>query len=827
MNIAVAIWKTIWPDATLYGSEEGSISHVCTDSRQVLFPSSTIFFALPGAQHDGHQFLDQLRKEGVRFFVVSNQTVIQTDDGCQYLLVTHVLKAFHQLAYWYRHQFSYPVIGITGSNGKTTVKEWLFQLLCDKFRIVRNPGSFNSQLGVPLSLIQMDQRHNLGIFEAGISQKGEMAQLGLMMDCQIGLFLNLGAAHDEGFASREEKLLEKYQLFANSEAIVYRDNMTILDAIVRRDRKKAIVWGNASSKTDLYFTITELKELEGGRTLIRGECEGVFHHFELPFQQEIFIENALHCIVTMLYLGLDGEYIQERLGHLKPLPLRLELLAGIHNSLIINDAYSNDTESLRAALEFMAQHAGERRRILVLSDFKQANQNVETTRLILRNLIERYNIQDFYGLGSIWKTFSSEKHISCRIHAFEDLESLEKALFVENLFQSIILIKGARIYRLERLAEKLTAMRHKTRLEINLGRLAQNIRNYRLSLHSDTKIMLMLKAAAYGSGDLEMVSFFEQQPVDYVAVAFVDEGIRLRQSGLQLPIMVLNPDGSDPEWLAKNRLEPEIFSLEQLHNFSRGLENTAMSLGVHIKLDTGMHRLGFEAGDLDTLISYLKNMPNLRVLSIFTHLVAAEKPEKDNITRLQLDRFSAMYNKLEAGMGYTPWRHVLNSSGISRFPDAQMDMVRLGIGMYGLGKAPGNSNLHPLRAVHTLKAVISQIKDVKAGETVGYGGDLVLNQDRKIATITIGYADGLMRRAGNGGHSVWLHNHLAPTIGSVCMDMTMIDVTDIQNAKVGDEVEIFGEHQPVEHLARTCDTISYEILSRIASRVKRVYVADW
>jgi alanine racemase len=825
--IALAAWKSIWPEASLHGSDAGAFTYVCTDSRQVLFPGKSAFFALTGDRFDGHNFISAVREEGISIFVVSSPEAIVTGDGCSYILVPDVLKALQQLAAWHRGHFSYPVIGITGSNGKTTVKEWLFQMMCDRYRIVRNPGSFNSQVGVPLSLMQMDQRHNLGIFEAGISRQGEMERLGDIMRCDLGVFLNLGAAHDEGFVNRSAKLKEKYQLFKHASAIVYRDNLTELDQWVRRDAKKALVWGMAGSKVSLHFTIIEMRLLEGGKTAIRGECEGAFYYFEIPSEQEIFVENAMHCIVMMLYLGLDASYIQERLLQLKPLPLRLELLAGIHNSLIINDAYSNDTESLRAALQFMEQHAGTRKRILVLSDFKQSNQNIETTREILSSLIIRYRIHEFYGLGDIWNGFSMPADVSCSLHAFSNLESLESALLKESLFQSIVLIKGARIYRLERLAEKLSAMRHKTRLEIHLNRLAQNIRSYRVAISEDAKLMLMLKAAAYGSGDVEMVSFFEGQPVDYVAVAFIDEGIRLRQSGLQLPVMVLNPDVSDPRLLAQYRLEPEIFSIEQLEALLLGLDGESLTLGIHLKLDTGMHRLGFEKKDLGMLADRLRNQPGLYVLSVFTHLIASENEDKDAITRNQVSVFSAMYAQLCGQLGYQPWRHVLNSSGISRFPEYQFEMVRLGIGMYGLASSPGIPGLHPLQQVHALKAVISQIKEVGKGETVGYGARFYLTSDKRIATITIGYADGLMRKAGNGAHQVWLHGRLAPTVGNICMDMTMIDVSDIPEAAVGDEVEIFGDNQAIEHLATTCDTISYEILSRISSRVKRVYVSDF
>jgi Alr-MurF fusion protein len=827
MNYTVASLAELIGECQVVGTGFGEINYVITDSRQLVFPERTLFFALNGKQHNGAEFIPDLIKRGVRYFIVQSLPSYPIPEDVLYFVVKDAKRALQLLAESHRCKFTYPVIGITGSNGKTTIKEWLFQLLSDHYRIVRNPGSFNSQIGVPISVLQMGDRHDLGIFEAGISTTGEMGVLSQIIRCNIGIFLNLGAAHDAGFVNRQQKLEEKFKLFKSSEVIIYRDSIDGLHTLVKESGKLALNWGHINNGNEnRYLTIIKLESLQGRKTGLSAICKGQDFYFELPFDQEIYIENAIHCIVLMLYLNLDTSYIQSRIQTLKPLPLRLELLSGVNNSLIINDAYSNDPESLVAALNFLEQHSGTKKRILILSDFKQSNQNLETTRSIISSFLERYEIDVFIGVGELWKDFQT---IGIKrpllFYAFNDSDSLEAQLFGLPISNSIILIKGARVYKLERLAEKLSVMRHKTRLEINLGHLAHNIRLFRSTLSHDTQLMLMLKAAAYGSGDVEMVEFFESQPIDYVAVAYIDEGVKLRNSGMNLPIMVLNPDMEDLSRMLEYDLEPEIYSLDQLGVLCVNYSDSHEELKCHIKLDTGMHRLGFESDDLEKLISLILENPFIKVQSVFSHLIASENPERDELSHIQVERFYRMHEVISSGLGYRPTRHILNSGGISRFADYQMEMVRLGIGMYGLGPSPRHED--QLLKVHTLKAVISQIKRVNKGQTVGYGGHFILDRDKRLATITIGYADGLMRKAGNGASSVLIDGHLAPTIGSICMDMTMIDITHLPNVKVGDEVEIFGSHLDIQNLSKTCDTISYEILSRISSRVKRIYVTDW
>jgi alanine racemase len=827
MRYTQKILEEIWNDAEVFGGFASTVSGVSVDSRQIIKAEELIFFTFSGQKYDAHLAIPELITKGVRVFVVTKKDLIPLVDGVCFFLVSDVLDALQRIAMFHRTQFQFPVIGITGSNGKTTVKEWLFQLLCDTYRIVRNPGSFNSQLGVPLSIMQMNERHELGIFEAGLSKPGEMTTSGQIIKPDIGLFLNLGAAHDEGFESREQKLFEKYQLFTSCRVLIMNSKFRLLSKWMQKEKRSCLIWGYAGDGEDLYFEVLDQKRLSGRRTLIEAKFNGQKHFFELPFDQDIYIENAIHCIVLCLYLGLTSEYIQEKTKLLRPLPLRLELIQGIHNALIINDAYSNDPESLLAALQFMDQNAGKRKRILILSDFKQSNQNLETTLTMVKSLIVQYSVDFFIGYGALWKNLNHEERWGdCQVFSCSEARELERMAMDLPLQNAIVLIKGARVYKLERLADRLSAVRHQTHLEINLGALANNIACFRELLKPGTDLMLMLKAAAYGSGDLEMVDFFEKQPVDYVAVAFVDEGVRLRKSGMQLPVMVLNPDVHDPELLLQYHLEPEIFSLDQLHSLINAMDKGMGGIDIHLKLDTGMHRLGFEEKDLSELIQVLKENTNLQVLSVFTHLIASEKEQMDALTLRQIDRFEIMYQTLSNALDIKPKRHVLNSAGISRFPQFKMDMVRLGIGMYGLGALPAQMK-GIIRNVHTLKAMVSQVKEVQTGETVGYGGSFILESPKTIATITIGYADGYMRKAGFGAHKVWINGHFLPTIGSICMDMSMIDVTGLSNVKPGDEVEIFGNNNPIEDLAKVCETISYEVLSRISSRVKRKYVKDW
>lgn len=826
MRYSYQCLASVWTQAIHFGAPEGFIEYIITDSRVLVFPQYTCFFALPGENTDGHRFISELISKGVKTFVVSQPEAVVSDPNLCFFLVEDVLKALQDLAIFHRSQFQIPVIGITGSNGKTTVKEWLFILLGDRYRIVKSPGSYNSQIGVALSILQMDKRHQLGIFEAGISKKGEMARLAEMIACDIGVFVNLGAAHDEGFSNRSEKLIEKNALFSSAKTIIYHRDFTDLHTLVSFSIKKSVTWGYQSRGiNDPDFIISERKLLDTKHTRISGTYKGNKVTFDIPFETGVYLENAILCILVAMHMGCEEGYIQERLHFLKPLPLRLELLQGLHNTIIINDSYSNDPESLTAAMEFMDQHAGQRKRILVLSDFKQSNQSLQTSMEIVKSLIDKYQVDEFLGYGSIWQELPLQNGArKTHVQSFTSLQKLEDYLQQAAHHQPIILIKGARMYRLERIAEKLSAQKHKTRLEINLDHLAFNIRHFRQKLAPTTKLMIMLKANAYGSGDLEMIHFFENQNIDYVAVAYLDEAVRLRKSGMKYPIMVLNTDIQDLDLYYTYDIEPEIFSLDQLSELQTAIEaQNSKQLKIHLKLDSGMHRLGFEAPDIEKMSLMIKQMlPYVKIQSIFTHLIASENDAADTLTVGQIQKYLEMYEKIVAFIPYRPMRHVLNTEGIMRFPAYQMEMVRLGIGMYGV-----NSDRDNLKPVHSLKASVAQIKWIDAGETVGYGAKFFLKKKTKVATITIGYADGLMRLAGMGKYRVFVNGKLAPIIGNICMDLCMIDVTDIEAVQSGDEVEIFGYEIPVTKLAQICQTIPYEILSRISSRVKRVYTKSW
>lgn len=839
---------------------EADIEHLLLDSRQVIFPASSLYIALQGRRHDGHEFLQELYDSSVRNFLVSKTPPpSETFQNANFILVKNTLAAFQSLAAWHRRQFSLPVIGITGSNGKTIVKEWLFQLLYEDYHIVRSPKSYNSQTGVPLSVLQITPEHTLGIFEAGISQPGEMEKLERIVSPNIGIFTNIGEAHQEGFPDIETKIREKLILFKNCETLIYCvDNQLIAEqirqwAVGSGQSKQLFTWSAAGRPADLQIVAKQL-------TAHSTQLEAVLHQsairnsqsaITIPFTDAASIENASHCLALLLHFGVPDEVIDKRMARLEPVAMRLELKEGMNGCTIINDSYNSDLTSLGIALNFLEQQGKKLRRTLLLSDILQSGQTIGHLYGTVAKLLIEKRIDRLIGIGMQVEQVKKGLPV-----AFDACFYPNTQAFLDD-FQNLkfrdeaILLKGARQFEFERIANQLATKFHKTVLEVNLGALLNNLRVYQSQLGPGTKMMVMVKAGAYGSGSVEVAKLLEFQNVDYLGVAYADEGVALRKAGIQLPIMVMNPEEATFDALVRYRLEPEIYSLGLLRNFydflkthfaqqktepelaGEALHSQSATKGqetpqpIHLKLDTGMHRLGFEEHDLDELLKMLKmggQQPVFTVKTVFSHLAASEAPAHDDFTREQFDRFQKMVDQLTAGLGYAPMRHILNSGGIVRFPELQMDMVRLGIGLYGVDSSGLLQD--QLQTVNTLKATISQIKNVAAGETVGYGRLGKALRPMRIATLSLGYADGLLRRAGNGQFSVLINGQRAPLVGNVCMDMTMADVTDIPSASEGDTATIFGKDLPVQELAASLGTIPYEIFTTISERVKRVYVQE-
>lgn len=769
---------------------------------------------------DGHQFIEDLYQAGVRAFVVRSNFDCSTFPEAHFIMHESALEVLQKLSEHHVQQFVLPRIVITGSNGKTIVKEWLFQMLKSDHHIVRSPASFNSQIGVPLSALQIEDTHDLGIFEAGISIRGEMEKIAEILQGNIGIFLNLGTAHDSGFTDKDEKLQEKLGLFKYADTLIYcSDQKKVHKAISKLNIPELLSWGKEADANP-YFHILSSEKHREDLVVIRGKSEDISYRIELPYTSEMDIENLMPIIVYMIHSGYSEEEINSRLKTLQKIPLRLELRKGLNNTILINDAYSNDLESLQSGLAFLKQQAGSKEKILILTSFQQVNQDKESLFRAIINLLKKYKIGFLAGLGEGISNLQAYLPADIEAAFYSDNQSLlEHLLLTDKVKDKAILFKGSRHFELEKIIDKLSQLRHRTRLEIDLQALSHNIAAITGHLKPQVKIMAMLKAFGYGTGEIELARFFETIRVDYLGLAYIDEGVKVRQSGVQIPIMIMNPDMDQWEQLIEFQLEPVIYTLSQLERLQK-LGDQKHVWPVHIKLDTGMHRLGFMENEITGLISELQNTPSFKVQSIFTHLAASEDAASDEFTLLQISRFNQMYDQLVQFLGYTPDRHALNSSGTIRFPDQQMDMVRLGIGMYGV--QPESSNL-PLEPVHTLKASISQIKSIPAGETVGYNRQWKAERQSKVATISIGYADGLMRIAGMGRHHVMLNGQLVPLIGKVCMDMCFIDVTDM-NCKEGDEVIIFGKEPGLEQLAKACHTSSYEVLSRLSGRVQRVFL---
>ncbi|HLN52234.1 MAG TPA: bifunctional UDP-N-acetylmuramoyl-tripeptide:D-alanyl-D-alanine ligase/alanine racemase [Lentimicrobium sp.] len=810
------------------------IRELLTDSRKVNVPVTSLFFALVTQRNDGHKYIEELIKKGIQNFCV-HDVPRHLQSKANFIFVKDTLDALQALTAYHREQFNLPVIGITGSNGKTIIKEWLWQLLSEEKTIVRSPQSYNSQIGVPLSVWQISDLHNLAIFEAGISQPGEMERLQKIIKPGIGIITNIGKAHDQYFTTHEQKASEKLKLFRDSNTIIYcRDSELIhsqilLNLLAAANTEKStgeaipqcLNWGYHED-AQLRILTTERDKKE---TTVISLYKGLKYTIRIPFTDDASVENAMHCLATMILFGYGPEVIGHRMLKLQQVAMRLEMKEGINNCVIINDTYSSDPESLANALDFLVQQTSHEKKTLILSDMLQSSVDEEKLYSSLAVLLESKGITRVIGIGPAISKHSSLFPMQKQFFASTDdfIDNYSNILFRNES----ILIKGARIFTFERIIDLLQQKSHETILEVNLGALIHNLNYFRSLVLPDTKIMVMVKAFSYGSGSYEIANALQFHHADYLAVAYTDEGVELRKAGISLPIMVMNPEMTGMDSMIRYKLEPEIYSFRTLQLFIKTLKlmtgNNNEPVNIHIKLDTGMHRLGFMENEIDQLVEELNQYPQIRVISVFSHLAASESWELDYFTEKQIKLFEHLTWILKDKLGYSFMRHILNSAGIIRHPYAQFDMVRLGISLYGISSL---SNIQKkLETVNSLKTVISQIKVIPEGDTVGYGCNWKAQKESVIAIVPVGYADGFGRKLGNGVGSMCIRNKQVPVVGNINMDMTALDITGI-DAEEGDEVIVFGNEISINKIAEQMNTIPYEILTGISRRVKRIYYQE-
>ena len=785
------------------------LTTLVTDSRKATITEGAVFFAIGGVHHDGHQFLSRLYDMGIRQFIVE-RPVPSLGEEANVLLVGSSIAALQQVAAYHRSEIDAPLIGITGSNGKTVIKEWLYQLLSPEFKIAKNPASYNSQLGVPLSVWQIQRHHTLGIFEAGISTVDEMHHLQKVIQPTLGIFTNIGPAHNEGFKSIEEKIREKLKLFTDAQLVIYCKDHHLIDKAMQEANIPSFTWGSADNAS-----VRITRQDDGYRV----ENERLQFFIRLPFSDQASIENCFHCLVVLLHFGFTPERIQGRIASLRAVPMRLELKEGINQCQIIDDTYNNDLAGLQVSLDFLSHQNQKSKKRVILSDIHQSGLSDAALVKKVSALLSSAHTHNFIGIGPV--LFSFQHDFPPGSLFYKSTEAFLREFNFNSLYNEMILVKGARVFTFEKIVNHIQRKVHGTIMEIDLGALVYNLNYFKASLRPTTKIMAMVKAFAYGSGSNEIANVLQYHKIDYLGVAYADEGIELRKNNVNLPIMVMNPAEESFEVLLMHRLEPEVYSFRMLQSLSNFLQERPFK--IHIKIDTGMHRLGFDSSEIETLIEFLLERPNLKVASIFSHLAGADERSHDIFSREQAAMFTQLADRISQRINYRPVYHLLNSSGILRFPDLQFDMVRLGIGLYGID--PTEEHSHQLKPVATLKTIISQIKHVPEGESIGYGRKGIAEKPLTIATIAIGYADGFSRAFGQGVGSVMILGKSAPVIGNVCMDMTMVDITGIP-AQEGDEVVIFGKDLAIQHLADSIGTIPYEILTSTSERVRRVFFAE-
>ena len=790
------------------------IDSISIDSRSLQNGENTLFFALKGPNHDGHVYIEELISKGVQYFVVTH--IPEPFEGkANFLVVENTLDALQKFAKYYRSLFEFPIIGITGSNGKTIIKEWLNFLLSPDFNIIRSPKSYNSQVGVPLSILGINEKHNLGIFEAGISTANEMEKLQKIIMPTIGILTNIGSAHDEGFSSAGEKIKEKLKLFSSVNVLILNKNKTIVAFV--NPKIKTFSWCSDNKNADVFITKKNSGELTELQVTYREDTFPII----IPFQDQASIENAIHCMMVMLYFGYNQKVIQTRMALLYPVEMRLKVKNGIFNCTLIDDSYSSDFQSLKIALDFLENQKQHKKKTLILSDIFQSGLSNDALYSQVSQLIISNKITRVIGIGETISLYKS-KFINCI--TFKDVAAFTNAFDNLNFENETILIKGARDFHFEDIVSMLEEKTHETVLEINLNAISYNLNFYKSKLKPKTKMMVMVKAFGYGNGGFEIAKLLEHHKVDYLGVAFADEGISLKNAGINVPIMVLNPETTSFAAIIQHQLEPEIYSFKGLKAFLKIAEQKKLKrFPIHIKIDTGMHRLGFEEENISELIQVLKTNETVEIKSILSHMATSDDLKQDAFSKLQIALFEKLSMRIVSELNIKPILHILNSSGITNYPEAQYDMVRLGIGLYGISNDLEEQK--ELETVGTLKSVISQIRIIEKDESVGYGRRFIATETTKIATIPIGYADGIRRSWGHGVGFVIINGKPAKIIGSICMDMMMVNVTSI-DCKEGNTVIIFGENPTVNFIAKQLNTIPYEILTSISQRVKRVFFRE-
>ncbi|MEQ8470089.1 MAG: bifunctional UDP-N-acetylmuramoyl-tripeptide:D-alanyl-D-alanine ligase/alanine racemase [Marinoscillum sp.] len=786
--------------------EDMEIRSIIYDSRKATVASDQLFVALSGQHHDGHDFIQPLIQKGLRNFLVSKSISIKSDD-INVIQVSNVLQSLQQLAAYHRGKYAIPIIGIAGSNGKTIVKEWLSSILSRQWQVVKSPKSFNSQLGVPLSVWEINANHQVGVFETGVSESGEMQSLENILKPTLGIFTNIGEAHAEGFESLSAKLAEKALLFNSSKQIICRYDHLAITTLLKNKSGSLISWGFNQPKATLNYL-----QVDNKYTCTFLESD---YSFEINWQNPLDLENLFHAITAAIVLGESNSNIQEAINDLKAVPMRLELKRGQHNTYILDDTYNNDLIGLQVALDYLKQQPHNLKKTVILSDILQSGKSSEELYVAVNKLMLNHKIDHLIGIGI--EINKAETYFSVDFNGFNSVDEFlrEAPVFRDET----ILVKGARTYSLERVVNYLEDKNHGTVLEVNFEAITHNLNVYRSRLQPKTKLMVMVKAFAYGVGVEEIAHLLQYHKVDYLGVAYLDEAINLRRKRIETPIMIMNVGWDSFQLLETFNLEPEIYSIAMLRQFIEACDTPPP---IHLKIETGMNRLGFVREEIEELQKILQVNPSVKVAGIFTHFSSSDSKSEDTFTEQQATTFDQIYDQLTKTLDYKPLKHAVNSAGIIRWPKYHYDMVRLGIGLYGFDSSGETNELKP---ISTLKSKISQIKTVKAGASIGYSRKGQVHQDSEIATISIGYADGYTRLFGNGKAYVLINGQQAYTIGNICMDMTMVDVTGLM-AKEGDEVIIFGEKPNITELAHWSNTIPYEILTNVSQRVKRVFVSE-
>ena len=808
MKIETSILSDVLQTIAPTTKKELNVLDISIDSRSLRNTENTLFFTLKGNNHNAHDFLNDLYAKGVRYFVVSQDVSLPTD--AVVFKVDDALRALQRFVAFYRKKYTFPVIGITGSNGKTIVKEWLNQLLLPFYNIIKSPKSYNSQVGVPLSVIAINDEHNLGIFEAGISKPNEMDFLEAIIQPTIGILTNIGSAHNEGFSTKEEKLQEKIKLFKNADVLI--SEKTDLIAANKSEKVQWFTWS---------FNETANVQFKKIDTILKVNFEDTEFSIDLPFTDLASVQNIATCITTLLFLKVDTNYIVQAIPQLQTVQMRLQVKKGINDCLLIDDSYSSDYQSLKIALDFLEQQKTHQQKTVILSDIFQSGFTPEVLYQKVAQLLNQNHVTRVIGIGNKIGTHLTNVP---QFQSYPDTETFLNDFNLRSFRSETILIKGSRSFQFEKIVAELEEKTHETVLEINLDAISHNLNFYKSKLKPTTKVMVMVKAFGYGNGSYEIAKLLAHHQVSYLGVAFADEGVELRKAGIKIPIMVMNPENSAFSTMIAYNLEPEIYNRAELESFLQIAENQNLyNYPIHLKLNTGMNRLGFVEKDFDALINLLKQTNLVQVASIFSHLATSDMPEEKNFTLQQIQKFKKWSAYLKEELRIQPLLHILNTSGIYNFGEYQMDMVRVGIGLYGVGNDLDEDT--QLQNVATLKTVVLQINDVENDATVGYGRRFIAERKSKIATIAIGYADGIRRSYGNGKGYVLVNNQKAFIAGTICMDMLMIDVTNI-DVKVGDEVIVFGNDLRITEVAKLWETIPYEVMTAISQRVKRIFYKE-